>query len=95
MALTKILYDRELAVSERKVNPADIVRDSNLILGKYTIHVLPEGYGILRADLCTRALIMFQIRHHKSRWSVILSGSLLETIHHDPHSNQSDSSSSD
>lgn len=47
VALTKILYDRELAVSERKVNPADIVRDSDLILGKYTIHVLPEGSAII------------------------------------------------
>ena len=67
MALTKILYDRELAVSERKVNPADIVRDSDLILGKYTIHVLPEGYGIPRTDLCSRALNMSQIRYHKPK----------------------------
>lgn len=43
IAVTKVLYDRELAVSERKVNPADIIRNSAVILGKHTIHVLPEG----------------------------------------------------
>ena len=43
VGLTKVLYDRELSVSERKVKPADILRSSALILGKQTIHILPEG----------------------------------------------------
>ena len=44
VALTKVLYDRELAVSERRVKPASILRNSSLILGKQIIHILPEGY---------------------------------------------------
>jgi nucleoporin POM152 len=43
IGLTKLLYDRELAVSEKKVNPQEILRNSALILGKHTIHILPEG----------------------------------------------------
>ena len=44
IALTKVLYDRELAVSERRVKPASILRNTSLILGKQIIHILPEGY---------------------------------------------------
>ena len=39
-----MLYDRELAVSERSVKPASILHNSSLILGKQIIHILPEGY---------------------------------------------------
>ena len=44
MAFSKLLYDRELAISERKVKPADITHNSSVILGKQVIHILPEGY---------------------------------------------------
>ena len=50
IALTKILYDRELSVSERRVKPADILHNSSLILGKQTIHILPEGSAMLNPD---------------------------------------------
>ncbi|KAI9785864.1 MAG: hypothetical protein M1816_008191 [Peltula sp. TS41687] len=48
--LTKLLYDREIAISERKVKPADILRDAELILGKQTIHILPEGSAMLNPN---------------------------------------------
>ena len=44
VAFTKIIYDRELAVSERSVKPASILHNASLILGKQIIHILPEGY---------------------------------------------------
>ena len=49
-AFTKILYDRELAVSERKVKPASILQNSSLILGKQIIHILPEGSAIINPE---------------------------------------------
>ena len=45
--LLKLVYDRELAVSERRVKPANILHNSSLILGKQIINILPEGYEIL------------------------------------------------
>ena len=48
--LTKVLYDRELAISERKVKPASILQNSSLILGKQIIHILPEGSAILNPE---------------------------------------------
>ncbi|KAI9680778.1 MAG: hypothetical protein M1817_004218 [Caeruleum heppii] len=47
VAMTKILYDRELSVSERRVKPGDILRNASVILGKQTIHILPEGSAML------------------------------------------------
>jgi nucleoporin POM152 len=41
--LIKIVYDRELSISERKVKPGDIIHNSSLILGKQIVHILPEG----------------------------------------------------
>ncbi len=43
-AFTKVLYDRELAVSEKSGKPASILHNSSLILGKQIIHILPEGF---------------------------------------------------
>ena len=43
-ALTKLMYDREYAISERYVKPASVIRNSSVILGKQIIHILPEGY---------------------------------------------------
>lgn len=50
LAFTKIVYDRELAVSERSVKPASILQNSSLILGKQIIHILPEGSAMLNPD---------------------------------------------
>ncbi|OJD28172.1 hypothetical protein ACJ73_00433 [Blastomyces percursus] len=49
-ALVKLAYDRELSISERRVRPADILRNSSLILGKQIIHILPEGSAVLNPD---------------------------------------------
>ena len=43
VALTKFFYDRELAIAEISVKPANILQNSSLILGKQIIHILPEG----------------------------------------------------
>ena len=43
MTFTKIVYDRELAISEKSVKPASILHNASLILGKQIIHILPEG----------------------------------------------------
>lgn len=43
VALTKFFYDRELAIAEISVKPANILHNSSLILGKQIIHILPEG----------------------------------------------------
>ena len=42
--MTKVVYDREIAVSERLVKPASVIHNSSLILGKQIIHIMPEGY---------------------------------------------------
>lgn len=44
LALTKVFYDRELAIAEISVKPAKILHNSSLILGKQIIHILPEGF---------------------------------------------------
>ena len=48
--LTKIVYDREIAVSERRVKPASILQNTSLILGKQIINILPEGHAVLNPD---------------------------------------------
>lgn len=42
--MVKLVYDRELAISEIHVKPGSILHNSSLILGKQIIHILPEGY---------------------------------------------------
>jgi len=39
----RMVYDRELAISERRVKPDELVHNASLILGKQIIHILPEG----------------------------------------------------
>lgn len=46
-AITKLFYDREMAINERHVKHASIMHNSSLILGKQIIHILPEGSSIL------------------------------------------------
>ena len=43
MAITKVVFDQELALSEHRVKAADILNNPSLILGRQIIHVLPEG----------------------------------------------------
>ncbi|KAL8837370.1 MAG: hypothetical protein Q9170_002541 [Blastenia crenularia] len=50
IAFTRLLYDRELAVSERRVKPASVLHNSSLILGKQIIHILPEGSAMLNPN---------------------------------------------
>ncbi|KAI9724576.1 MAG: hypothetical protein M1828_003599 [Chrysothrix sp. TS-e1954] len=50
VALTKVLYDKELAVSERYVKPADIINNPSLILGRQIINILPEGSVLLNPE---------------------------------------------
>ncbi|KAI9788707.1 MAG: hypothetical protein M1835_002139 [Candelina submexicana] len=47
VGLFKLVYDSELAVSERRVKPASILHNSSLILGKQIINILPEGSAML------------------------------------------------
>lgn len=47
VALTKLLYDRELAISETWTKPGDVIHNASLILGRQVIHILPEGSAML------------------------------------------------
>jgi nucleoporin POM152 len=46
----KLLYNRELSISERSVKWYDIVHNDSHIMGKYTVHILPEGAAKLNPD---------------------------------------------
>lgn len=46
----KLLYDRELSISEKSVKWYDIVHNNSHIQGKYTVHILPEGAAKLNPD---------------------------------------------
>lgn len=39
-----VIYDRELSLSEQNVKIWDLTHNSSHIQGKYTVHILPEGY---------------------------------------------------
>jgi len=41
------IYDRELSLSERSVKIYDITHNSSHIQGKYTVHILPEGFVLI------------------------------------------------
>lgn len=57
-----VVYDRELSISERSVKWYDIVNNNSHIQGKYTVHILPEGYVFMEKKKAT----IFQIYHtHK------------------------------
>ena len=45
--LLKLVYDRELSISDQRVDPAGILHNSSIILGKQIIQILPEGLAIL------------------------------------------------
>lgn len=46
-SLLKLVYDRELSISDHRVDPAGILHNSSIILGKQIIQILPEGSAIL------------------------------------------------
>jgi nucleoporin POM152 len=49
-SLVKVAYDRELAISEHRVKPADIIHNSSIILGKQIVQILPEGSAALNPE---------------------------------------------
>ncbi|KAI5817083.1 hypothetical protein BZA77DRAFT_387080 [Pyronema omphalodes] len=46
----KLFYDREVSISERKVKWGDIIHNDTHIMGKYTVHILPEGIARINPD---------------------------------------------
>ncbi|KAF1984113.1 nucleoporin Pom152 [Aulographum hederae CBS 113979] len=50
VGLTKLVYNRELAISERRVKPGEVLHNSSLLLGKQIIHILPEGSATLNPN---------------------------------------------
>jgi nucleoporin POM152 len=46
-ALVKLFYEREMAISERRVKPQSVMDHSSLIMGKQVINILPEGSALL------------------------------------------------
>ena len=59
LALIKIFYDRELAIAEVSVKPANIVHNASLILGKQIIHILPEGLVSLSVTNADYSLVTY------------------------------------
>ncbi|PNS21261.1 Nucleoporin POM152 [Sphaceloma murrayae] len=47
VAFTKLVYDRELAISERSVKYSSLMQDSSHLLGRQIIKILPEGSATL------------------------------------------------
>lgn len=54
IAASKAIWGRELGLSDRRINPQDLLFNSSLILGKQTIHILPEGYERYSIHICHR-----------------------------------------
>ncbi|KAF8866053.1 hypothetical protein BDZ45DRAFT_667923 [Acephala macrosclerotiorum] len=50
LLLAKTVFDREMSISENSVNPAKILQNSSLIMGKQIIHILPEGSVTMNPD---------------------------------------------
>lgn len=50
LALVKVLYDREISVSEHNVKVSSILNNHSLIMGKQIINILPEGSAVLNPD---------------------------------------------
>ncbi|KAF3940773.1 hypothetical protein ABW19_dt0208227 [Dactylella cylindrospora] len=60
MSLWKQLFSHELGLSERRVKVRDIVSSNSHILGKHTLHYLPEGSAMLNpsnAQFCFNPLL--------------------------------------
>ncbi|KAI0409369.1 putative nuclear pore protein [Xylaria palmicola] len=50
LAVLKVFYDKELAISEHNVKLSNILHNSSLIMGKQIINILPEGSALLNPD---------------------------------------------
>ncbi|MCJ1311027.1 hypothetical protein MMC25_004697 [Agyrium rufum] len=87
LAATKVFWDRELAVSERRVKPASILQNSSLILGKQIVHILPEGFAILNPEESSYciggAIIDVELPIHVNQTTL----SSIELLHYDLESN--------
>lgn len=46
-SFVKLFYEREMAISERRVKPHSVLDHSSLIMGKQVINILPEGSALL------------------------------------------------
>ena len=51
LSISKLFYDRELSLSDTRVNPGYLVDPSEIILGRQIINLLPEGSAILNPAL--------------------------------------------
>ncbi|PNY24404.1 Nucleoporin [Tolypocladium capitatum] len=50
LGLVKILYDRELSISEHSVKASSILNNHSLIMGRQVINILPEGSAVLNPE---------------------------------------------
>jgi nucleoporin POM152 len=50
LGFVKVLYDREISVSEHNVKVSNILNNHSLIMGKQIINILPEGSAVLNPD---------------------------------------------
>ncbi|PTB44707.1 uncharacterized protein TrAFT101_003251 [Trichoderma asperellum] len=50
LGIAKVLYDREISVSEHHVKVSNILNNNSLIMGKQIINILPEGSAVLNPD---------------------------------------------
>ncbi|KAF4971980.1 hypothetical protein FZEAL_9698 [Fusarium zealandicum] len=50
LGFAKVLYDREISVSEHNVKVSTILNNHSLIMGKQIINILPEGSAILNPE---------------------------------------------
>ncbi|KAF7561986.1 hypothetical protein G7046_g2150 [Stylonectria norvegica] len=50
LGFAKVLYDREISVSEHNVKVSNILNNHSLIMGKQIINILPEGSAVLNPE---------------------------------------------
>ncbi|TQV98267.1 hypothetical protein V2A60_007978 [Cordyceps javanica] len=50
LGIAKVLYDRELSISEQNVKVSSILNNHSLIMGKQIINILPEGSAMLNPE---------------------------------------------
>ncbi|KAI1735136.1 hypothetical protein F4680DRAFT_453228 [Xylaria scruposa] len=50
LAVLKVFYDKEMAISEHNVKLSSILQNSSLIMGKQIINILPEGSAFLNPE---------------------------------------------
>ncbi|KAM3510371.1 hypothetical protein MY11210_005935 [Beauveria gryllotalpidicola] len=50
LGIAKVLYDRELSISEQNVKVSSILNNHSLIMGKQIINILPEGSAVLNPE---------------------------------------------